>query len=72
MWGHYGSKAWESNQGPLTRRQARLPISYGGIGLLFKEFCAPFTFLGSCFLVAPYLCSRFFIFNKPVLEEYVY
>ncbi len=35
------------------------------------EDCAPFVFLGSWVLVAPYLCSRFHIFNRPILEEYV-
>jgi hypothetical protein len=35
------------------------------------EDCAPSTFLGSWPLVASYLCSRFCIFNRHVLEEYV-
>ncbi len=35
------------------------------------EDCAPFAFLRNWALVAPYLCSRFHIFNRPVLEEYV-
>jgi hypothetical protein len=35
------------------------------------EDCAPSTFLGNWDLVAPYLCSRFCIFNRPILEEYV-
>jgi hypothetical protein len=28
-------------------------------------------FLRSWALVAPYLCSRFLIFNRPILEDYV-
>jgi len=32
---------------------------------------APFAFLGSWALVALYLCCRFRIFNKLVLEDYV-
>jgi hypothetical protein len=36
------------------------------------EDCAPSTFLGSWALVAPYLWTRFRIFNRPVLEEYVF
>jgi hypothetical protein len=35
------------------------------------EVCAPFVFLGSWALVAPYLCSMFHIIYKPILEEYV-
>jgi hypothetical protein len=36
------------------------------------EDCAPFIFIGSWALVAPYLCSRFHIFNRPILEKYVF
>jgi hypothetical protein len=35
------------------------------------EDCAPFIFFGSWVLVVSYLCSRFHIFDKLVLEEYV-
>ncbi len=36
------------------------------------EDCAPSIFLMNWALVAPYLCSRFRIFDKLVLEEYVF
>jgi hypothetical protein len=36
------------------------------------EYCAPSAFLGSWALVVMYLCSRFRIFNRPILEEYVF
>ncbi len=36
------------------------------------EDCAPFAFIRSQALVTPYLCSRFFIFNRPILEMYVF
>jgi hypothetical protein len=71
MWGHYGSRIVEVFSRPLMRCQARLPIFFGGIGLLFMEDCASSTFLGSWDLVALDLCSRFRIFNRPVLEGYV-
>jgi hypothetical protein len=35
------------------------------------EDCAPFVFLKSWVLVVPYLCFRFHIFNKHVLDKYV-
>jgi hypothetical protein len=35
------------------------------------EDCAPSTFPGNWALVAPYLCSRFCIFDILILEEYV-
>ncbi len=53
------------------RHQARLLISFGGIGLLSMEDCAASIFLKSWALVTLYLCSRFHIFDKPILKEYV-
>jgi hypothetical protein len=35
------------------------------------EDYAPSAFLGGWALVALYLCSRFRIFDRPILEEYV-
>jgi hypothetical protein len=66
-----GLGSWESIQGPLVGYHARLPISFSGKSPLSMEDCAPSTFLRSWVLVAPYLCSRFHIFNRPILEEYV-
>jgi hypothetical protein len=66
-----GPRSWESFQGPLAKHQAQLLISFGGIGLIFMEDCVPSIFLGSWALVALYLCSKFRIFYKPILEEYV-
>jgi hypothetical protein len=66
-----GLRSWESFQGPLMRRQVQLLISFSGIGLLFMENCAPSTFIGNWALVVPYLCARFHIFDRPILEEYV-
>ncbi len=48
-----------------------LPISFGGIGLLSMETCVPSTFLRSWALVALYFFSKFCIFNRPILKEYV-
>jgi len=67
-----GLGLWESFQGPVTMHQVQLLISFGGIGLFFMEDCVPFIFLGSWALVAPYLCSKFRIFDRPILEEYVF
>jgi hypothetical protein len=66
-----GPGSWESFQGPLAKCQVRLPISFGGMGLLSMEDCAPYVFLRSWVLMVPYLCSRFHIFNRPILKEYV-
>jgi hypothetical protein len=67
-----GPRLWESFQDPLTKHHARLLISFSGINLFFTKDFAPFSFLWSWALVVLYLCSRFYIFDRPILEEYVY
>jgi hypothetical protein len=49
-----GTRLWESIRGPLARCQVRLPISFGGIGILSMEDCAPFNILRSWALVVLY------------------
>jgi len=49
-----------------------LPISFSGIRILSMEDCAPLMFLRNWALVVPYLCSKFRIFNRLVLEEYIF
>ncbi len=53
------------------RRRAQLLISFGGTCLLSMEDCVASTFLRSWVLVVSYLCSRFHIFDRPILEKYV-
>jgi hypothetical protein len=67
-----GPGLWESFQGPLAKRQVQLLISFGGMGLLSMEDYAPSIFLRSWALMVPYLCSKFRIFNRPILKEYVF
>jgi hypothetical protein len=56
-----------------VRCQAQLLISFGSIGLFsMEEDCEPFSFLKSWVLVVLYLCIRFHIFDKPILEEYIF
>jgi len=66
-----GPRSWESFQSPLVKHHVRLPIFFGGIGLLSTEDCALSTFLGNWALVASYLCYRFCIVDRLILEEYV-
>jgi hypothetical protein len=53
-------------------RHAWLPIFFGGIGFLSMEDCATSTFQWSWALVAPYVCYKFRIFDKTILEKYVF
>jgi hypothetical protein len=66
------SRLWEYFQGPSTRHYVRFLISFGGIGLLSMEDCIPLVFLRSWVLMVLYLCSKFHIFYKPILEEYIF
>lgn len=71
MWGHYGSKVMGVYSRPLSKVL--------GLTTNLLWWCRPFIYKGSypiCFsrrwvLVVSYLCSKFCIFNKPILEEYV-
>jgi hypothetical protein len=47
----------------------QLLISFGGIHLLSMDDYAPSTFLGNWALVVLYLCSKFCIFNRPILKK---
>jgi hypothetical protein len=51
---------------------AQLPISFSGIGLLSMEDCAPSIFLKNWALMVSYLCFKFHIFYRPILELYVF
>jgi len=54
------------------RHYVQFLISFGGISFLLMEDCLPLVFLRSWVLMASYLCSKFHIFDKPILEEYAF
>ncbi len=54
------------------KHHVQLPISFDGICLISMKDCGPLIFLRSWVLVVPYLCSKFHILHRPVLEKYVY
>jgi hypothetical protein len=56
---------------PLNEALGLISISFGGIGLLSMEDCVPLVFLRSWVLMVSYLCSKFHIFDRPILAEYV-
>jgi hypothetical protein len=66
-----GPGSWESFRDPSARHEVQLSICFGGICLLSMEDYAPSVFLRNWTLVVLYLCSKFHIFSKPILEEYV-
>jgi hypothetical protein len=72
MWGHYGSKL----VGILSRPFNKTSNSTSDILWWYKFFSmedyAPFAFLRSWAMVALYLCSKFHIFDKFILEKYVF
>jgi len=66
-----GPRLWESSQRPVARHHVWPSISFGGINNFSMEECTPFSFLRSWALMVPYLCSRFHILNRFILEECV-
>ncbi len=71
MWGHYGPKVVGVYLGPLAWHRARLSISFAGICFFYGGLC-PIYFFRSWALVALYLSSKFCVFDRLVLEEYVF
>jgi hypothetical protein len=72
MWGHYGSRVIGVYLGLLDGALGPTIDLLWWYRLLSMEDCAPSTFLRSLGLVALYLCSKFHIFDRPILEEYVF
>jgi hypothetical protein len=50
----------------------KLDYQFDGIGLLSMENYTPFIFRRSWVLVILYLCFKFCIFDRPILEEYFF
>jgi hypothetical protein len=71
MWGHYMFKIMGGFLGPLSEASSLTTniLFFGGICFLSMEDCAPSIFLGSWALVVRYLCSKFQIFDTPILEK---
>jgi hypothetical protein len=69
---HYRSKIMGVFSGPLNKASSSTTdILWWYMFFLYRGLC-PICFLGSWVMVVPYLCSRFHIFDKPVLDKYVY
>ncbi len=71
MCGHYGSRIMGIFSGSLNEASGSIIDILWWYRAFFMEDCAPSTFIGNWALVAPYLCVRFHIFDRPILEEYV-
>ena len=54
-----GPEELESLTSELARRQAALPLSHGGLGLVRSATSAPRAYLGSIALFAPSLTTHF-------------
>jgi hypothetical protein len=71
MWGHYGYKIVKVFLEPFSKVSSSTTDILRWYRPFFMEDCAPTYLSRELVLVAPYLCFRFCIFNKPVLEEYL-
>jgi len=71
MWGHYGSKIVGIFLRPFNEAWDSTTNIFWWYRPFFMEDCAPSIFIRSWVLVASYLCSRFHVFDRLVLEVYV-
>jgi len=71
MLGHYGSRVMRIYSRPLGKVLGLITNLLWCISFIYMEDYVPIIFLRSWVLVALYLCSKFCIFNRPVLKEYV-
>jgi len=58
---------FDSTKRPLARKQASLPITFDGIGLISASTIAPTTYLGSWVLVVSVIITRFMVDQCPFL-----
>jgi hypothetical protein len=72
MWGHYGSMVMEVYSRPFSGASSSIIDLLLWYRFFLMEGYAPFAFLSSWVLVVSYLCFRFCVFDRPILEEYVY
>jgi hypothetical protein len=64
-----GVGSFDSPKGPLARKQASLPITFGGVGLILTFTVAPTTYLRNWALVAAIIVVRFMVDQLPFLLE---
>jgi len=68
MFGHLlGSRSFNNPEGPLVHKQASLPITFGGVGLISTSTIAPTSYLGSWALVVSVIVIRFTVYQHPFL-----
>jgi hypothetical protein len=64
-----GLGSFDNPEGPLVRRQASIPITFGGVEFLKAFNIAPIAYLGSCSLVISVIAARFMVDHRPFLLE---
>jgi hypothetical protein len=64
-----GPRSFNSLEGPLVRKQASLPITFGGIRVISTSIIAPTTYLGSWALVTSIIVASFMVDQRPFLFE---
>jgi hypothetical protein len=64
-----GPRSFDSPERPLVGKQASLPITFGGVGLISTSTITITTYLGSWALVASVIFSKFMVDQCPFLLE---
>ncbi len=70
MFGHLlGPRFFDNPKGPLVRRRASFPITFGGIEFTLTSTITPTTYLRSWALVTLIIVARFMVDQHPFLFE---
>jgi hypothetical protein len=64
-----GPGSFNSPKRPLARKQASLPTTFGGVGLISTSTITPAAYLGSWALVVLVIVVRFMVDQHPFLLE---
>jgi hypothetical protein len=64
-----GPRSFDIFKGPLSRKQASLPINFGGVGVISTSTIAPTTYFRSWALVTLIIVARFMVDGHPFLLE---
>ncbi len=73
MWGPYGFRVMGFYLRSLSEApNPTIDLFWWYRPFIYGSLCLPYAFIGSWALVVLYLCLRFHIFHRPVLEKYVF
>jgi hypothetical protein len=64
-----GLGSFDNPKGPLDRKQASFPITFGGVEFILTSIIAPISYLGNWAFVVLVIFAKFMIDQRPFLLE---